>query len=88
MFFACPPAPFLFLLCPVDFSPFQESRRQNQQPSDSKGRGYQLRTAVEKLLEMEEKQRFEQELASAYAANANLSLGLAEEFAVVDREGI
>jgi Arc/MetJ-type ribon-helix-helix transcriptional regulator len=53
-----------------------------------KNRSDLIRTAVEKLLEMEEKQRLKQELASAYAANAKLSLELAEEFAVVDREGI
>jgi len=53
-----------------------------------KNRSELIRTAVEKLLEMEEKQKFEMELAAGYAANARMNLDLAEEFASVDREGL
>jgi transcriptional regulator len=54
----------------------------------AKNRSELIRNAVEKLLELEEKQKFEKELAAAYAANAQMNLSLAEEFAMVDREGI
>ena len=72
----------------VEFSESLLKRTDEAASRMEKNRSDLIRTAVEKLLEMEEKQRFEQELASAYAANAKLSLKLAEEFAVVDREGI
>lgn len=52
-----------------------------------KNRSELIRTAVERLiLEMETKQ-FELELAAGYAANARMTLELADEFAVVDQEG-
>lgn len=53
----------------------------------AKNRSELIRTAVEKLLEAEEKRRFEIELAAAYAANSQMNLDLIEEFASVDREG-
>jgi metal-responsive CopG/Arc/MetJ family transcriptional regulator len=52
-----------------------------------KSRSELIRTAVEQLLEGMEKKKFEAELAEAYAANAGMNLELAEEFAMVDREG-
>jgi metal-responsive CopG/Arc/MetJ family transcriptional regulator len=52
-----------------------------------KNRSEFIRTAVEQLLEGMEKEKFELELAAAYAANAQMNLDLAKEFAHVDREG-
>ena len=52
-----------------------------------KNRSELIRTAVEQLLNEMETKRFERELAAAYAANAQMNLELAEEFAHVDREG-
>jgi predicted transcriptional regulator len=72
----------------IEFSESLLKRTDEVASRMEKSRSELIRTAVENLLEMEEKQRFEQQLASAYAANAKLSLELAEEFAVVDREGI
>src|SRR5580692_9149990 len=72
----------------VEFSESLLKRTDEAANRMEKNRSELIRTAVEKLLEMEEKQRFEQELAAAYTANAKLNLELAEEFAAVDREGI
>ncbi len=52
-----------------------------------KNRSEFIRTAVEQLLNDMEKEKFELELAAAYAANAPINLSLAKEFAHVDREG-
>ncbi|MGD0735146.1 MAG: ribbon-helix-helix protein, CopG family [Terracidiphilus sp.] len=52
-----------------------------------KNRSELIRTAVEQLLDSIETKRFEEELASAYAANARLSAEIADEFSHVDREG-
>jgi metal-responsive CopG/Arc/MetJ family transcriptional regulator len=52
-----------------------------------KNRSELIRTAVEQLLEGLETKRFEMELAAAYTANAQSNLELADEFALVDREG-
>jgi len=46
-----------------------------------------IRSAVEQLLDGMEAKRFEARLAVAYAANAEVSRKLAEEFEAVDREG-
>ncbi|MFZ1013328.1 MAG: ribbon-helix-helix protein, CopG family [Terracidiphilus sp.] len=72
----------------VEFSESLLKRTDEAANRMEKNRSELIRTAVEKLLEMEEKQRFEQELAAAYTANSKLNLELAEEFAAVDREGI
>jgi metal-responsive CopG/Arc/MetJ family transcriptional regulator len=53
----------------------------------SKNRSELIRTAVEKMLADMEAKQFEQVLAAAYAANASLSLEMAEEFTHIDREG-
>jgi metal-responsive CopG/Arc/MetJ family transcriptional regulator len=53
-----------------------------------KNRSELIRTAVERLLEAEEKQRLEMELAAGYAANAQMNQELSEEFAFVDSEGL
>lgn len=52
-----------------------------------KNRSELIRAAVERLLEGMEKERFEAELAAAYAANAPMNLNLADEFAHIDKEG-
>ena len=52
-----------------------------------KNRSELIRTAVESLLDAEERRRFELELAAAYAANADLNLEIAKEFEAIDREG-
>lgn len=52
-----------------------------------KNRSEFIRTAVEQLLNDMEKEKFESELAAAYAANAPMNLSLAKEFAHLDREG-
>jgi len=52
-----------------------------------KNRSELIRTAVEKLLDGIEKEKFEAELAAAYVANSARNLDLLEEFAHVDREG-
>jgi metal-responsive CopG/Arc/MetJ family transcriptional regulator len=46
-----------------------------------------IRAAVEQFVEEMSAKRFEQELAAGYSANAQMNLGLAEEFTDVDREG-
>lgn len=46
-----------------------------------------IRSAIEQRLREIETKRFEQELAAAYVANAEMNLALAEEFVHVDREG-
>jgi metal-responsive CopG/Arc/MetJ family transcriptional regulator len=51
-----------------------------------KNRSELIRTAVECHLNEIEARRFEQELAAAYVANADMNLELIEEFAHVDRE--
>lgn len=51
-----------------------------------KNRSEFIRTAVEKLLDGIEKEKFEAELAEAYVANSARNLDLLEEFAHVDRE--
>ena len=45
-----------------------------------------IRNAVEQRLQEIETKRFEQELAEAYLANAEMNLGIVEEFAHVDGE--
>jgi len=52
-----------------------------------KNRSELIRTAVEQLLEEIETKKFEQELADAYVANAEMNLKLVEEFAHADSEG-
>ncbi|AXC11473.1 hypothetical protein ACPOL_2149 [Acidisarcina polymorpha] len=52
-----------------------------------KSRSELIRTAVEKLLEGIEKEKFEQEMAEGYIANSAMNLSLLDEFAQVDREG-
>jgi metal-responsive CopG/Arc/MetJ family transcriptional regulator len=52
-----------------------------------KNRSELIRTAVEKLLDGIEREKFEAELAAAYVANSARNLDLLEEFAHVDREG-
>lgn len=46
-----------------------------------------IRNAVERLLDEMEAKEFEQELAKAYAANAEMNRALVTEFSVVDQEG-
>jgi metal-responsive CopG/Arc/MetJ family transcriptional regulator len=52
-----------------------------------KNRSELIRTAVEQLLDAQEKLKFEAELAAGYAANAEMNLKLAGEFSFVDHEG-
>ena len=52
-----------------------------------KNRSELIRTAVEQLLDEMETKRFEQELAAAYTANAQMSREIMEEFVHVDSEG-
>jgi metal-responsive CopG/Arc/MetJ family transcriptional regulator len=54
----------------------------------AKNRSELIRTAVERLLDELETKRFEQELAAAYIANAQLSREVMEEFIHVDSEGV
>jgi predicted transcriptional regulator len=72
----------------VEFSESLLKRTDEAASRMEKNRSELIRTAVEKLLEMEEKRKFEMELAAGYAANAQMNLDLAEEFASVDREGL
>lgn len=72
----------------VEFSESLLKRADEAASRMEKNRSELIRIAVEKLLEMEEKRRFELELAAAYAANAQMNLDIAEEFAYIDREGI
>jgi len=72
----------------VEFSESLLKRTDEAASRMEKNRSELIRTAVEKLLEMEEKQKFEIELAAGYAANAQMNLDLAEEFVSVDREGL
>jgi len=52
-----------------------------------KNRSELIRAAVEQLLEGMAAKRFEQELAAAYMANAQMSRETMDEFVHVDREG-
>ena len=52
-----------------------------------KNRSELIRTAVERRLDEIDSNRFENELAGAYAANAAMGRSLCEEFASVDQEG-
>lgn len=71
----------------VEFSDSLLKRTDEAVGKIAKNRSELIRTAVEQLLDRMEKKEFERELAAAYAANAEMSLELAEEFAHVDREG-
>jgi Arc/MetJ-type ribon-helix-helix transcriptional regulator len=53
-----------------------------------KNRSELIRAAVEQLLDSLEREKFETELAAGYAANAEMNLELAKEFAHVDSEGL
>jgi CopG family transcriptional regulator/antitoxin EndoAI len=53
----------------------------------AKNRSELIRTAVEQMLTEMDKKRFEQELAAAYIANAQMSLEIMKEFIHVDSEG-
>jgi metal-responsive CopG/Arc/MetJ family transcriptional regulator len=53
----------------------------------AKNRSELIRTAVEHLLEEMEKKKFEIELATAYAANAQMNVDMSNEFTHVDNEG-
>ena len=71
----------------VEFSQSLLKRTDEAASRLEKNRSELIRTAVEMLLDSEEKRRFEAELASAYAANADLNRAIAKEFEAVDREG-
>jgi len=53
-----------------------------------KNRSELIRMSVERMLDEMEKEKFEAELAAAYAANARMNIDLTEEFVHVDREGM
>jgi metal-responsive CopG/Arc/MetJ family transcriptional regulator len=72
----------------VEFSEDLLKRTDEAASKMEKNRSELIRTAVESLLDGIEKQKFELELATAYAANAQMNLELAEEFVHVDREGL
>lgn len=63
-------------------------RADNAAAELAKNRSEFIRTAVEQLLDDMEKEKFELELAAAYAANVRMNQDLAEEFAHVDSEGL
>jgi Arc/MetJ-type ribon-helix-helix transcriptional regulator len=71
----------------VEFSESLLKRTDEAASRMGNNRSELIRTAVEKLLEADEKQRLEVELAAGYAANAQMSQELAEEFSFIDREG-
>jgi metal-responsive CopG/Arc/MetJ family transcriptional regulator len=72
----------------VEFSDNLLKRADEAARKMDQNRSELIRTAVERLLDEIEAKKFEQELAAAYAANAEMNLALAEEFAHVDREGL
>jgi predicted transcriptional regulator len=72
----------------VEFSASLLKRTDEAARRMEKNRSELIRTAVEKLLETEEKRKFEIELAAAYTANAAMNQELAEEFAWIDCEGL
>jgi len=71
----------------VEFPPSLLKRTDEAAIRMEKNRSELIRTAVEKLLDAEERRRFEMELAAAYAANSDLSLDITKEFESIDREG-
>lgn len=71
----------------VEFPQGLLQRADEAAKSLDKNRSELIRTAVEKMLSEMETKRFELELAAGYAANARMTIELAEEFADVDREG-
>jgi metal-responsive CopG/Arc/MetJ family transcriptional regulator len=71
----------------IEFPTSLLQRADSAAASLEKNRSEFIRTAVEQLLEGMEKEKFEMELAAAYAANAPMNLELAKEFTHVDREG-
>jgi predicted transcriptional regulator len=71
----------------VEFSESLLKRADEAARKMDKNRSELIRTAVEQLLNEIEAKKFEQELAAAYAANAEMNLSLTEEFAHVDSEG-
>ena len=70
----------------VEFSESLLKRADEAARMMDKNRSELIRTAVEKLLQDVETKRFEQELAEAYMANAEMNLALVEEFKHVDAE--
>jgi metal-responsive CopG/Arc/MetJ family transcriptional regulator len=70
----------------VEFSESLLKRADEAARKMDKNRSELIRTAVEQLLDEIETKRFEEELAAAYVANAEMSLALVEEFAHVDAE--
>jgi CopG family transcriptional regulator / antitoxin EndoAI len=71
----------------IEFPSSLLQRTDNAAAQLEKNRSEFIRTAVEQVLADMEKEKFELELAAAYAANAPMSLEIAKEFAHVDREG-
>lgn len=71
----------------VEFPLSLLERADNAASKLEKNRSELIRTAVEQFLDEMEKKKLEMELAAAYAANAQMNLNLAEEFAHVDSEG-
>jgi len=70
----------------VEFSESLLKRADDAAHKMDKNRSELIRTAVEQLLDEIETKRFEEELATAYIANAEMSLGLLDEFSHVDAE--
>jgi metal-responsive CopG/Arc/MetJ family transcriptional regulator len=71
----------------VEFSETLLKRTDEAARKMDRNRSELIRTAVEHLLDEMETKKFEQELAAAYAANAERNLELTREFVHVDREG-
>lgn len=71
----------------IEFPVSLLQRTDNAAARLEKNRSEFIRTAVEQLLEDMEKEKFELELAAAYAANAQMNQEVAKEFAHIDREG-
>jgi predicted transcriptional regulator len=70
----------------VEFSASLLQRADEAARKMHKNRSELIRTAVEQHLNEIEAKKFEQDLAAAYMANAEMNLELIEEFAHVDRE--
>lgn len=70
----------------VEFSESLLKRADEVARKMNKSRSELIRSAVEQHLNEIESKKFEQELAAAYVANAEMNLALTEEFAHIDGE--
>jgi predicted transcriptional regulator len=72
----------------VEFSDSLLKRTDDAAQKLDSNRSEFIRSAVEQYIAELDAREFERELAEGYAANAEMNLALADEFSIVDSEGL